>query len=474
MENRLENRERDERLEHHIDQLMANNRAPNSDATHAEQVAREFARLASEESPRLSNAARTQGIRALRTRAAQKRSQRRANPFVFLAVMPRWAQMLGVAFVVVLIANGITTVAADSLPGSLLYPFKRFGEGGQLLLQNTNGQRAQLWMNFANTRLDEVQRLLASGAHVYPSALDEVDESILRALAELSGTRGDERVDLLKKLTALAIRQQQIVNQLAQNASASDRARLEQTSKLLQGVASYAQSTDAVIGPDISPFQFLTPSATPTNSPTALPTSTSTPTVTPQPTATPSNTIPAPTAAPSNTIAPPTVTPSNTKPPPTVRPSTTKPPPTAKPTDEPARTATPVPTAVDDSSDNDNDNNDDSGDDDRDDNSNSNDNSGDDDRDDNSNSNDNSGDDDRDDNSNSNDNSGSGSGNDNNDGGDDNSGSGNDNNDGGDDNSGNGDNDNDNGGDDNGGDDSDNDQDNDNGNDNKDDEDKDD
>jgi len=273
MENRKENRARDARLDMEIDRLLIGDRGAADGGAKLEQVAREFARLAAEESPRLSNTARSQGLNALRVGAANKRAQRQMNPFGFLSAAPRWAMLAAVALIVALIANGVSVAAADSLPGSWLYPFKRFGEDGQLLFQNSNGQRAQLWMNFANTRLDEVQRLLASGTRVDPSYLDAVDESILRALSELAGTRGDERVELLKKLTALAIRQQQILVQLAQNASPVERARLEQTAKFLQGVAGYAQSPQAVDDPTFNPMQFLTPSPTPTATPTLTPTS---------------------------------------------------------------------------------------------------------------------------------------------------------------------------------------------------------
>jgi len=273
MENRKENRTRDARLDLEIDRwLRGEHDAPDGSAKPG-QVAREFARLAAEESPRLSNVARSQGLNALRVGAANKRAQHRTNPFGFLSAVPRWSRLAAVALVVVLIANGVGVAAADSLPGSWLYSVKRFGEGGQLLLQNSNGQRAQLWMNFADTRLDEVQRLLAGGTRVDPSYLDAVDESILRALSELAGTRGDERVELLKKLTALTIRQQQILAQLAQNASSLERARLEQTAKFLQGVAGYAQSPQAADDPTFNPMQFLTPSPTPTATPTLTPTS---------------------------------------------------------------------------------------------------------------------------------------------------------------------------------------------------------
>lgn len=299
MESRQENIAREDELDERINQMLSGKGETNAPQTRGEQVAREFTRLAAEESPRMSSGARARGLEALRARAGQKHAARRPSPLAFLQNVPRWAQIGAVALVVVVLVNGVSIAAADALPGSLLYPFKRITEGGQLLLQNSNGQRARLWMNLANTRLDELQRLLNSGVQVNPSALDAVDESILRALTELAGTRGEERIALLQNLTALAIRQQQILQQMAQIASPADRARLEQTERLLQGVANYASSPDAVSGSELSPLQFLTPAIAPALTPTPTPAHTITPLPTLTPTAQPSFT-----PAPALTIAP--------------------------------------------------------------------------------------------------------------------------------------------------------------------------
>lgn len=284
MESREQGRAQDDALDARIDQLHTGQPEAPGRLPAEERVAHEFARLSAEESPRLSTAARNRGLAALRERAALKRQAVRPGPLIFLRRVPRWAQMAVVALIVVLLANGVTSAAADSLPGSFWYPFKRITEGGQLFFQNSNAQRARVWMSLANTRLDEAQRLLRSGKQVDPSMLDAVDESILRALSELAGTRGDERVELLKTLTQLAIRQQQVLRQMATNAPPEQRARLEQSANFLQGVANYA-SSDAAIGPELDPLRFLTPPAT--ASPAASPTPASTATMKPSRTPTP-------------------------------------------------------------------------------------------------------------------------------------------------------------------------------------------
>ncbi len=267
MEQREQNRAADDRLDAQIERLLAGKPRLNEPLSGGERVAREFARLAAEEAPRLSQAARSQGLEALHRRASAERARARPNFFAWLGRVPHWAQLAAVALIVVVIANGVSSAAADSLPGSPLYPFKRLNEGGQLLLSNSNAQRAQMWMNLANKRLDEVQRLLLEGSSVDPSALDAVDESILQSLTEIARTRGRERVELLKQLTQLAIRQQLLVDQMAQSADEQARQRFIQTARLLGNVASFAQS-DAASSTEFDPRELFAPSAAPSASPT--------------------------------------------------------------------------------------------------------------------------------------------------------------------------------------------------------------
>lgn len=272
----------DERLDREIDRILSGDADAESQAWGVSgRVAREFARLVTEESPRLTPGGRARGWARLQAAAAVKR---RRQPLAWIGRVPRWAQMVAVAVLVVLLANGVSAVAADSLPGSPLYAFKRFGEGGQLLLQSTNADRARLWMNLANRRLDEIARLAARGGRVESTAFDAVDESILRALSEIAGTRGSDRVALLQELTLLAVRQQQILDSLALTAAPDQRPRYEQTAKLLAGVASFA--TSAQTGKpdeDLPPFGLKTPSPTPARTevtpvtPSPAPTATSVP-----------------------------------------------------------------------------------------------------------------------------------------------------------------------------------------------------
>ncbi len=241
-----------------------------------EPLAAEITRVFMEESPRLAPSIQARQLAQLRARAAQKRrataSGSRWDFSWLLHAMPRWAQVAAVAIVVVLLANGITVASASSLPGSPLYPVKRLAEQSNLFLAPTAGERARVWMNLASIRLDEAQRVLAAGQRVDPALLDAVDQSIFNALAEIAGTRGAERVDLLKQITQLSIRQQQVLDGLAPKAPPTDRARFEQTSRLLGGVATLAGAAESNPSLPLAP----TPPPTATGTPTATPTNTST------------------------------------------------------------------------------------------------------------------------------------------------------------------------------------------------------
>ena len=71
MESREASRERDDQLDDQVDQLLAGSNAAGQPRSSEQKVASEFVRLATEESPRLSAAGRTQGMNALREYAAK-------------------------------------------------------------------------------------------------------------------------------------------------------------------------------------------------------------------------------------------------------------------------------------------------------------------------------------------------------------------------------------------------------------------
>ncbi len=247
-----------------------------------EHLAAEVSRVMTEESPRLSTAARVRNLALLRARAAEKRTARRFDIAGLLRAAPRWVQIAAVAIVVVIIANGITVASASSLPGSPLYPVKRLAEQSNVFLAPTAGERARIWMNLATRRLDEVQRLVPLQPRVDPGTLDAIDDSILHALTEIASTRGTERIALLQQIIQLSVREQTVLDELAVQASEDNRARFQETARLMADVARLAGAAQS--NPEL-PLLMPTETGTATYSPavdsTQTPTSPSIPTFPP-------------------------------------------------------------------------------------------------------------------------------------------------------------------------------------------------
>ncbi len=270
----MSEQERIEQLDAWIDQLLAGE--PVESDADEKQIARAWSELSAQESPRLSNVARAREWKRLDTHLRGNTPPRKHHGFAWWLRVPRWAQIATIALVVVLVLNGINSVAANSLPGSFLYPFKRLGESGELLARLSPAERARLQMNFANRRLDEVQALLQRNERVDPAILDAIDESILAALSETINTRGVERAQLLQALAQLTRRQEEILRALAANASPAERERFLSSAQFLRGIADFAISAEA--SGDASPNELPTrvPSGSPSRTPTFVPTVTPT------------------------------------------------------------------------------------------------------------------------------------------------------------------------------------------------------
>jgi Domain of unknown function (DUF5667) len=234
-------------------------------------IAAEISRVLSEESPRLKRGTQAQHLARMRAEASSRRTKSRLILSWLSHSARRWAQVAAIAFVVVVMANGITVASATSLPGSPLYPVKRLAEQSNVFLSPTPGKRAQLWMTLASRRLDEVQRLLAIQPRVEPRVLDDVDESILHALTEIAATRGPERIGLLEQIIQLSLREQTVLDSLAKSANTDDRLRFQQSARLLEDVAHIAGSAQSNLE---LPAQTVTGTASASPSPTATETKT--------------------------------------------------------------------------------------------------------------------------------------------------------------------------------------------------------
>ncbi len=244
-----------------------------------------------------------------------------------------------VATIVVLLLSNF------ALPGQWLYPVKQGTEAVMFLFRRTPAAQAAYYVQLADRRLTEMERLTATGRPVPARTLAQFQQ----AWAEAASIPGVDPQSLQRSAFEQSRRLQDLLPALPTD---------------LQNQAKDA--LDALLR--LAGVDFLTPTPTPT--PTAALTSTPAPGVTPSPTPTPPQQGPPPESSPAHTMTPtpvvtvtsvfsaptstPTPTSADSAPPtpgasPAPSPSPDLPPfptPTPASTPTPTRTPTPTPTAT--------------------------------------------------------------------------------------------------------------------------------
>ncbi|MGH2785333.1 MAG: DUF5667 domain-containing protein [Actinomycetota bacterium] len=115
---------------------------------------------------------------------AALRSDRASNVVVAPTLRPRGlrvvAASLAAGMILVLGAGSAIAAAASSLPGDALYGVKRAVERVSLAMHRDPGSRAELQLQFAATRLAEIETLLAAGEDA-SAAVEGLEEALAGA-----------------------------------------------------------------------------------------------------------------------------------------------------------------------------------------------------------------------------------------------------------------------------------------------------
>jgi hypothetical protein len=234
------------------------------------------ARLATEPHPQLSEAASS------RIRAQMLEAHRAHRPEPSRMLRPLFRAVAAVAGIVLVLFVGLTPVAADSLPGDLLYPAKRAAERIELAAADVFWNQAEVYLRHAERRTGEAVSLLEDNRF----SADLINE----ALENMMAAAGAARRDPAAPLPDLVTRTETIVTRLDGvliEAGERDITSLPELDALLLQVQSARDEDRLLLPPTLTPSPTFTPTVT--ASPTA--TATSTPTAT-------STAIPAPTLAP--------------------------------------------------------------------------------------------------------------------------------------------------------------------------------
>jgi hypothetical protein len=112
------------------------------------------------------------------------------SPHRFLT-RPALAGALSAALVLVLIVWGVGMLAADSLPGDFLYPFKLVTERAGFILAWSAESKAELRIEFSGERLDELIRTVEEKGALDKSLLQSVLKEAELALDEAEPVEED-------------------------------------------------------------------------------------------------------------------------------------------------------------------------------------------------------------------------------------------------------------------------------------------
>lgn len=100
--------------------------------------------------------------------------------------LPRRAALISATVAVLIGLSGVGFASNSAVPGDTLYTIKRSREAAQLALAGSDASRAQLHLQFAETRLDEAQSVRAD-AEALRKALDDMDADVRSAMRDLGG-----------------------------------------------------------------------------------------------------------------------------------------------------------------------------------------------------------------------------------------------------------------------------------------------
>ena len=251
-----------------------------------------------------------------------------------------------VILAIALFGSGIA-FAGNSLPGSPLYGLKRVGESAQLVLVHTSADRAQLNLNFARLRVDEMIAVARANQKIDPQMLADLDASYIAAARAITEVAPAEKHALVMRYhDQIAAHRSALTN--AQEGSLPDATRQSLREASKAGAIADTMLPDIDLKPTHEPSPtsaqtatlIATTKATETASPSPWPSATPPATETPSQTTRPTEEVRQyPTSAPRptrvSTAEPPTVEAS------TIEPPSDRPPPTELPSDTGGATATP-------------------------------------------------------------------------------------------------------------------------------------
>ena len=165
-------------------------------------------------------------------------AERPASPFGFLARLRLnsvFSRMALASLLLLVMVVGSVAASAYASPGDLLYPVKRGAEGLRLGFAADDNARANLHLQFADNRLNEIERAAQKGNQVEGDLLANLDQNVSTAATLIEQS---QLAALTPRLLTVADREQQVLAAVKDKVAAGAKATYDQVasnnSRLLQ------------------------------------------------------------------------------------------------------------------------------------------------------------------------------------------------------------------------------------------------
>lgn len=204
--------------------------APAGLAKGREQMLAEGAQLRAQTAPRLLSATETVEVQE----SGRRRKMNLLLAYKVLAVVMAIAVAVGGA-------GGGVALAADSVPGDLLYPVKLFGEEVSLLLTWDPAAKAELNMAFASERVREMTQLAARGEEVPEDVVARLTRQMEQAMVQIAQARPEEVPALLTRVMERARVHQETLERAQVSTRVQVRLQLRQAAQVMERTLQAAQ-----------------------------------------------------------------------------------------------------------------------------------------------------------------------------------------------------------------------------------------
>jgi hypothetical protein len=190
------------------------------------------------EAARLESQVSDHGIAAVELgRAAIPRRRRKMSLLLYKVL----AVVLAAAVALAGMGGGVV-LAADSLPGDVLYGVKLLSEDVRLALTPDPADRAELALAFVSLRVQEMARLAQRGEDVPGAVVTRLTRQMEQAMVEIARAQPEEAPSLLQRVVERTQMHQQVLENAAVCAGQEAATRLREASQVMERTRQSAES----------------------------------------------------------------------------------------------------------------------------------------------------------------------------------------------------------------------------------------